>query len=632
MRRRPVRLLAVATLGVLALGATACTADPAPMTPTGGTSPRETPAAVTTTTAPPKPLVVDAVFDHTSLDPTQQFNRSGSMLSHALYETLTSLDPGDPTKVEPGLADYTISPEGRWLTFRLRKGVHFSDGTPMTTDDVLFTIERAKGLGGPVASLLGQVSTVKVDERTFTLSSPSANFALPAILANPAFGILNSTVVKANGGTIGPDDTATGYLSTHSAGSGPYVLDGVRGSSEVRLAPNPHWTGTRPKFPELLVRNVAPQQQLADITSGRADVALDLSPSQASEVARAGVDPTASPSATAGPDAAPAPEMPAVTVKTMRSSTLVYLALSRTKAVNAWTSNPDFVDAVRLGLDRVSLADSAPGSEPAAGLVPAGIVGALKDVVPQPTPSGTTTAGGPTASTGTPTPTVSTPSTPTTSSTPGGPVTSATGPAGGPSAVVTTGADGIPTPVVTLPLVPPRHLAAARAALKRSGYAGQPIPLTYAADLPIQGIPRTALATAVRDQLAEVGVKVKLNPAPARDALAAYREGRTAFGLWSWSPDYLDPENYLAFGPGELLGSRAGWRRGTDPALDDLTEAASASVGDDRAAAYAAWQLAMNARSPFVPLLQPATRVASGARVEAAPGNPVWTLDLARIH
>ncbi|WP_374971311.1 ABC transporter substrate-binding protein [Terrabacter sp. BE26] len=630
MRRRHARPVAVAALGVLALGsAAACTADSSATAPTAGTSPRVTPAAVSTTPAV-EPLVVDAVFDHTSLDPTQQFNRTGAMVTHALYETLTSLDPEDPTKVGSGLADYTLSPEGRWLTFRLHKGVRFSDGTPMTTDDVLFTLERAEGLGGPVSSLLGQVSSVKVDDRTFTLSSPSSNFALPAILANPAFGILNSTVVKANGGTIGPGDTATGYLTTHSAGSGPYVLDSVRGASEVRLAPNPHWAGSRPKFPELLVRNVTPARQLADIRSGHADVALDLSPAQASEVARAGADPTASPSATAGTAVPAIPATPAVTVKTMRSSTLVYLALDRDKAVNAWTANPDFAEAVRLGLDRIALAGDAPGSEPAAGLVPAGIVGALKDVVPQPSPSGTSTAPG--SSTGTPTPATSASATPTTPTTSSAPVTSATGPTGAPSAVVTTGADGIPTPVVTLPIVPPRHLAAARAALKRSGYAGQPIPLSYAADLPIQGLPRTALATAVRDQLAEVGIKVHLSPAPAREAAAAYREGRTAFGLWSWSPDYLDPANYLAFAPGELIGSRAGWARGADPAMDDLTQAARASVGDDRAAAYAAWQLAMNARSPFVPLLQPATRLATGARVDAAPGNPVWTLDLSRLR
>ena len=41
-------------------------------------------------------------------------------------------------------------------------------------------------------SILGSVTVRKVDDRTLTLTSPDANFALPAILANPAFGILNS--------------------------------------------------------------------------------------------------------------------------------------------------------------------------------------------------------------------------------------------------------------------------------------------------------------------------------------------------------------------------------------------------------------------------------------------------------
>ena len=107
------------------------------------------------------------------------------------------------------MADYTLSPEGRWLTLRLRKGLVFSDGTPVTTDDVLFTLERAKGLSGPTAAIIGTISLTKVDNRTFTLTSPGSNFALPAILANPAFGILNSKAVKAHGGTIGPGDSAS---------------------------------------------------------------------------------------------------------------------------------------------------------------------------------------------------------------------------------------------------------------------------------------------------------------------------------------------------------------------------------------------------------------------------------------
>ena len=71
---------------------------------------------------------------------------------------------------------------------------------------------------------------------------------------------------------------------------------------------------------------------------------------------------------------------------------------------------------------------------------------------------------------------------------------------------------------------------------------------------------------------------------------------------------------------------------GGDVLIDGLTETARASIGDDRAAAYAAWQVAMNERGPFVPLVQPSTRFVSGDRVAAVPGNPVWTVDLARIR
>ena len=605
MPRRVARPAAVAVLGVLALAsAAACTTVTADPRATSGTTPDVTRASGTgAPTAEKRPLVVGTVFDHSTLDPTRQFDRSGAMLTHALYQTLTTLDPSDATKVVPGMAEYTLSPEGRWLTLRLRKDLVFSDGTPITTDDVLFTLARAKGLPGPAQSILGTVSAVKIDDRTFTLTSPGSNFALPAILANPAFGILNSAAVKAHGGTIGPGDGASAYLSQHSAGSGPYVIESVHGTSEIRLAANPNWNGPAPAFPEVVVRNLTPRQQLDAILSGAADVALDLSASLADE-------------------AAARPQTSAVTVSTMRSSTLVYLALNRAPAVNAWTANPDFAEAVRRGIDRTAVGAAVPGAMPAAGLIPAGIVGALDDLAP-PTSAPTLPVPEPTGTSAVPT------GTPAPSST--GATTAPTGATATPGGVLTTGPDGIPTPIVTQPVVPERDLAAARAALRRSGYKGQQIPLTYAVDLPIQGIPPSVLAGVVSRQLAEVGIKVKLNPAPAPEALAAYRDGRSAFSLWSWNPDYPDPENYLAFAPGELLGTRAGWPRGSDAFVDDLTEAARASVGDNREAAYAAWQLAMNLRSPFVPLIQPATRFATGERVKTLPGNPVWTIDLAGI-
>jgi peptide/nickel transport system substrate-binding protein len=265
---------------------------------------------------------------------------------------------------------------------------------------------------------------------------------------------------------------------------------------------------------------------------------------------------------------------------------------------------------VRLGIDREALAKAAGDATPAAGLIPAGIDGALKNgVVPTSPPP--VTAGNSGATTGTPTPEATAGTT--------------SGTASGTPAPPTVG-------TTELPLLPERDVPAAKAALNRSGYAGAPIPLSYAADLPIEGIPPATLANLVKKQLAEVGITVTLAPKPAAQALADYRSGRSAFSLWSWSPDYPDPENYLAFAPSEQVGARAGWTLGADPDIDDLTAAASASIGDDRASAYAAWQIAMNQRSPFVPLIQPYSHSASVERVHDLPGNPVWPLDLARVR
>src|SRR6478735_2699868 len=406
---RMAQVMGLLTVAVL-LGTAACTTSPETTT-TGTTGTAATTAAPTSPTALPAPLVVETVFDHSTLDPTRQYDRSGALLSKALYETLTTYDGADQTKPQAGLAEYTMAPEGKWLTLRLRSGHTFSDGTPVTSDDVIFTLERVKGLRGAAASMIGSVTARKVDERTLTLTSPDANFALPAMLANPAFGILNSRAVKANGGAIGPGDTADSWLSTHSAGSGPYVLSGAD-EDEVRLTVSATWAGAAPAFPEVIVRDADPDRQVSDLTSGKADVALDLSPAQAERIAAttgapgSGTSTTSTGTATAAAAtqaatqaAAPAPgsgtapptspPMSPVSVKAALSSTTAFLLLNRDPAVNAWTGNADFAEAVRLGLDRTAMSTDVRDAIPAAGVIPVGIVGSL--LAPTGTAPGTAT-------------------------------------------------------------------------------------------------------------------------------------------------------------------------------------------------------------------------------------------------
>lgn len=608
MRRAPVP---VTGLGLPALVATvaaalllgACT-TPAGSTgrPTGTTATATGTGTPTPTTTQQPPLVVETVFSHTTLDPTRQNQRSGLILSKALYETLTTYDE-DQTTVVPGLAEWSISPEGNWLTLRLRAGATFSDGTPVTSDDVMFTLHRAAGMGGVTGALLGPLRIVRVDDRTVTITSPDTNFALPAILTNPALGVLNADVVRSQGGTIGPGDTAGPWLSTHSAGSGPYVLTAAEPGRSVTLSANPRWRGTTPSFREVVVRNASPAQQLLDVQSGAADVVLDLSPGQADAVE---LQPTVS----------------SVSITTMLSSTTAFLLLNRDRRVNRWTSDPDFADAVRLGLDLRVLTRRTGDAVPAIGLIPTGILGAFEREPSPEAPSPTGPTAGTTTGTTTGTPVATSPPTspPTTGST-----TASTTPATTPPTSPTT-----PAPLPTA--APVRDLAGARAALARSGYRGQEITLSFAAGLPIEGVSTDAVAAEVKRQLAAVGIRIRLAPAPTVAALDAYTKGRNAMGLWSWAPDYADPESYLAFGPGGLLGRRAGWRLGSDDAVLDAETAARVAYGEDRSAAYERWQLLMNSRSPFVPLFQPASHHAHGDRVTDLSTSPVWTLDIAQVR
>ncbi|MDV3222916.1 ABC transporter substrate-binding protein [Intrasporangium sp.] len=629
MRRRPTTSLVgvgVPVLAALVLGA--CTA-PAP--PSGPATPTATTATATgtgtPTTTPPvqlRPLVVETHFDFTTLDPVALVDRSGLFVAGALYETLTTLDPADPTTVLPGLAEYTLSPERNWLTLRLRPDATFSDGSRVTSDDVIFTLARARGLGGVPGQLLGPISLTKVDDRTLTVTSPGPNFVLPAVLANPAFGILNADVVKTQGAAIGPGDSAGGWLAENSAGSGPYVIADVDPGRSVTLEPNPRWSGARPAFGDVIIRNATPARQVRDIETGAADVVLDLPPGRADAMKLQ-------------------PEVSTVAITSQTSSTIAFLMLNRDKTVNTWTADPHFATAVRLGLDiEAIVAAAGPGAQPALGLVPSGLPGAFEVPEPPATPSTAATTPStlpaPATPSGTPTPATPTTPPPMRAPAPGSPATSVptstTATMEDPSAPRTaepTGTDA-PIPTVTPTAPPVRDVAAAKAALARSGYRGAPIRLTYASDRPLNGIDLAGVAKVVRGQLAQVGIRVTLAPTPLAKARAALDTGKTPFALWSWAPEFAEAEAALAFGPGGHLGRRAGWILGVDGDMSALTEATRSSFGEERPGAFARWQVQMNLFGPFVPLFQPAAHHAHGERVTELPRSPLVAIDLARVR
>ncbi|WP_441725494.1 ABC transporter substrate-binding protein [Glaciibacter sp. 2TAF33] len=302
-----------------------------------------------------KTLTIDKAFDLKTADPGRMYEPTGEMVDKALYETLLTFTGGDVSKTVDGLASVDVSSDAKTFTATLQGTHTFSDGSAMTADDVVFSLQRVIGMKGNPSFLLDGVTVTKKDDKTVVLTTETATPALPSILANPALGILNSTVVKKNGGTTTESDGAEKYLNTHSAGSGPYVLDSLNLASQVVLTTNKKYDGPqKPTYNRVVIRNVEGATQKINVKGGDSDVALDLSGTQVE-----GLGST-------------------VTVTSDPSANVIFLLLNQNPAISTATSNPDFVKAVKEAIDYTDLVSIAgTGTSQATGVVPSMFLGAL---------------------------------------------------------------------------------------------------------------------------------------------------------------------------------------------------------------------------------------------------------------
>ncbi|SEL83968.1 ABC transporter substrate-binding protein [Nonomuraea pusilla] len=302
-----------------------------------------------------KTLVIDTSFDLKTADPGRTYEPTGLIVGKAVYETLLTFDGADVTKPVPALAEsYELSGDGKTLTLKLKKGATFADGSPVTADDVVFSLTRVRDMKGTPSFLLDGVEVAKTDDSTITLTSKTANPALPYILPNPALGIINSKVAKEHGATADPQDKAEQYLNSNSAGSGPYLIDSFNVSSQVVLKANPKYYGTKPTYDKVVIRNVEAATQKLNVQRGDSQVALNLSSDQV-----AGMPAT-------------------LQIKKTASANVIFLLANQDPGVSKTTSNPKFAEAVRKGVDYQGLLELAgEGATQSPGIIPSQLLGAL---------------------------------------------------------------------------------------------------------------------------------------------------------------------------------------------------------------------------------------------------------------
>jgi peptide/nickel transport system substrate-binding protein len=176
--------------------------------------------------ADPKPdtFVFVQGTEYDNLDPHAIFDQSRVASRLNLYDGLYRWED-NPPKLNPWLAEsYTVSPDGLKYRFKLRRGAKFHDGSEITADDVVYSVERQLAIKKGAAALLGSLiepgSTKAIDRATveFTLSKPTAIF----MAAVPVLYVVNKKLLQKN---EDKGDWGAKWLSSNDAGSGSYVLE-----------------------------------------------------------------------------------------------------------------------------------------------------------------------------------------------------------------------------------------------------------------------------------------------------------------------------------------------------------------------------------------------------------------------
>jgi len=170
------------------------------------------------------------------------YNEVDQDLCALVFSGLTRFDQHG--QVVPDLADGPpqISPDGLSYTFRLRPGLQWHDGAPITADDVLFTVRMMQDPDFPGAPFLGDlwrtVEAEKVDDLTvrFILSQPFTPF-----LDYTTTGLLPQHLWSA----VPAGQLLQSQLNTQPVGSGPFQVTEVN-ADRIRLEPSPRYRGPLP--------------------------------------------------------------------------------------------------------------------------------------------------------------------------------------------------------------------------------------------------------------------------------------------------------------------------------------------------------------------------------------------------
>ncbi len=233
-------------------------------------------------------VIATRIDDIVTLDPAETFEFAGTDALNNIYDTLVEFDPKDFGPLVPGIAEsWELADDGVTYTFKIRQGLKFHSGNPITAHDAAFSLQRVIKLNLTPSFILTQFGftpenvdslITASDDHTLVIKTnkPYAPSFFYNCLTAPVASVVDMKLALEHeqDGDLGHE-----WMKTNSAGSGAYQLKRWKPNESYVLEANPDYWRGEVAMKRVFVRHIpesATQRLLLE--KGDVDIARNLSP------------------------------------------------------------------------------------------------------------------------------------------------------------------------------------------------------------------------------------------------------------------------------------------------------------------------------------------------------------------
>lgn len=217
-------------------------------------------------------FVLGASEEPTTLEPAEAQLVSGWICTGAVYDNLVTLNE-ETGEIEGVLAESWEYTDDTTLVIRIKEGIKFHDGSDLTADDVLFTLERlaASSRYATNYSCIDFDNCTVEDDTTLTVKLSTTYAPLLSYLCHPSAGVLSRAYYE---------EAGEEGLAREPMGTGAFVFDSWVSGDRFTAHRNDDYWGDKPSYENLVVRFITESTtRMIEFETGGVDAVIDLASS-----------------------------------------------------------------------------------------------------------------------------------------------------------------------------------------------------------------------------------------------------------------------------------------------------------------------------------------------------------------